>query len=134
MRKRNYVKPSIETFAIKTQGCIAGSTGGGYTTEDTTIAVDMIESCFKVEQGSSSTITDSELEAWLVKGNSFIAKADNKGEANSVSATTCQGYFTTNNCYKIEYNGSTWKFTPATCSFSGKNDVVDLTQLSGWGE
>lgn len=131
MEKRNYVKPGIDYHNIATQSFIAGS---GFTTNSTTTAVNIIEACFKVKQGDNDTITDSDIEAWLQKGNTFIAKADNQGDSKT-SSTTCSGYFTNGDCYEIALSGTTWTFKPAGCTTAASGrDPIDLEKLAGWDD
>ena len=126
MEKRNYLKPTINTISPILPFAIE------FTTTSSRKAVNMIESCFEAEYGNSQTISDAPLETYLKTGAQIVLKADNKGEANNVSASTCREYFTDRSCYTITYNGTTWKFTlnSGGCTNTNK-DLSKLYDTSG---
>lgn len=84
--RKSYVKPVSNCYNLQTASFIAGSS---YTTTDTAVAVNIIEACFRVKQGNSDDINDTQLENWLNStGKSFIAKADNQGGTDATASAS----------------------------------------------
>lgn len=130
MEKRNYVKPSIDTLECKCQSLIAASgTGSGGNTGDTTIAINILEQCFKIDDnnGTNQDINDSMMEKYLVceKPDGIFLTCDSEYNENGISLTN-------GNCYLVKLTtdgiNRSWSFTAADCSnvtgdFSGRVTV-----------